>query len=982
MQTLTDSLLQAQQSGNPEPFLRLTFSKTGESDIVVEQDRMLPSSGDATPDSQKAGVVFNNSDGYFTSLDLLGWTAVIELGLRSSAGIEYISLPPLKVISQTFSSIPGVLTCFMHFIGIPDRLQLDVALKDYNNHWSNPKTVKTLIAEILSLGGSLTNGTGTATGAPITLVAGANTVVVTADGTFTIVIPVGSVGKAVSGTATVSGSPVSLVAGSQTITVSGGGAGKTIIITASITELTEEQTANDGFETIYGATNSLVGVARTVTNQTCTKLAFLLKKVGTPGGNVTFSIYKSPWSASDLIQQTTLATSAIPYTTATWQEVTWTTPAVINEKVWFTVEYTGGDAANYVQVAVNSTAVKPYEALVLQSTETRGPLWEDDTSTCAYRYKYTEGTSATNGITCFNHCQPYDAVFDSEDSLIDVYLPAAGFKIPFGGSRLAAVHTLLKFTTCRMIVKTDGKVHIFVPTIALVTTWTSPTSFTEQASPTDWANEANAYDGNTGTDAYSILGVTGWTVFLELTHAALSCDHVKFYARQPGDGYIDIDVYDSVTSAWVDVYEGAYTEDAWVTKSLDRRRTVTKVRMRFSITATGTVSVYEVMFGSDNYAYIYSRGIGGHDFYTKTVRNGLIIPNRITVESFPGTVPFYDGEATSAASYAILPITFPIRAELTSLAQADSIAEAMIAQLEAKADQGRTNVPINLGAEVYDYVKVIDDREADSKIGNIGAVHWAYVPGKSWNTSFTFGEINPTAITGSFQTPPHETISGMTLKEFIEETEATFNRVRDLLKQLFDSRDAIETSMGAPLPFAQWLELQFLAFHVLYPRLANIVEDLTPQLGGDLDTNGKAIAGDLTPDIDATWDLGGAAKRWYYGYIQRLTIGTSLEMDSHSLTNMSTTVDMTNLTDNTQYQNTTNAPILFVVTVTLAATEGATLYADSTTGPTTVRASCYNPSAASSLTTLSFLLPAGWFIKVDVETNSSITRTSRIGVGV
>ena len=76
--------------------------------------------------------------------------------------------------------------------------------------------------------GTLANGTGIAT--PTALVAGANTVTVATEGTFTIWLPSIHTGTAASGTAVVTGSPVSLVGGNNTITVTGTG---TITITCT-----------------------------------------------------------------------------------------------------------------------------------------------------------------------------------------------------------------------------------------------------------------------------------------------------------------------------------------------------------------------------------------------------------------------------------------------------------------------------------------------------------------------------------------------------------------------------------------------------------------------------------------------------------------------------------------------------------------------------------------------------------------------------
>ncbi|MDO8619395.1 MAG: hypothetical protein Q7R49_05650, partial [Candidatus Daviesbacteria bacterium] len=86
---------------------------------------------------------------------------------------------------------------------------------------------------LISLGGgTLTDGTGTATGSPITLVPGANTPTITVAGTFVVNLPVGVTGTAVTDGWTVTGSPVALVAGNNTVTVQVGGVG-TITVTVN-----------------------------------------------------------------------------------------------------------------------------------------------------------------------------------------------------------------------------------------------------------------------------------------------------------------------------------------------------------------------------------------------------------------------------------------------------------------------------------------------------------------------------------------------------------------------------------------------------------------------------------------------------------------------------------------------------------------------------------------------------------------------------
>jgi hypothetical protein len=86
----------------------------------------------------------------------------------------------------------------------------------------SPKVINNTRTLLPSAGSAtLTNGSGTATGSPITLNLGANTVAITGAGSFTVVLPAGFSGVAASSTAAVTGNPVALVAGTQTINVVG-----------------------------------------------------------------------------------------------------------------------------------------------------------------------------------------------------------------------------------------------------------------------------------------------------------------------------------------------------------------------------------------------------------------------------------------------------------------------------------------------------------------------------------------------------------------------------------------------------------------------------------------------------------------------------------------------------------------------------------------------------------------------------------------
>lgn len=213
----------------------------------------------------------------------------------------------------------------------------------------------------------------------------------------------------------------------------------------------------------------------------------------------------------------------------------------------------------------------------------------------------------TATLACYNHCQAYEVVFDSEDSLIDSYRPKDGFRIYTGGSRLAAIKRLLDYTKCVSRYCNDGKVHILQPTIS-----------------------------------------------------------------------------------------------------------------------------------GESYDYQYSLE-SGHTFFSKAYRKTLVIPNYIVVKSNADDDPQYSGFASDAEAYALMPKRQYKATRLQSNAQATSIAEAVLARYQLDAEMGSADVPMNCGAEIFDYIKVTDQREDDYRIGNIGSITRKYLPGK-YTMNFSIGD--------------------------------------------------------------------------------------------------------------------------------------------------------------------------------------------------------------------------------------------------
>lgn len=87
---------------------------------------------------------------------------------------------------------------------------------------------------------------------------------------------------------------------------------------------------------------------------------------------------------------------------------------------------------------------------------------EDDTRTV----KTLLTAIAERTLACFSHTKAYTITFDSEDSLLDTYIPADYFYIAANETRLSAFKKLLATTKSKARIEDDGELHIFDPTIS------------------------------------------------------------------------------------------------------------------------------------------------------------------------------------------------------------------------------------------------------------------------------------------------------------------------------------------------------------------------------------------------------------------------------------------------------------------------------------------------------------------------------------
>ncbi len=121
--------------------------------------------------------------------------------------------------------------------------------------------------------------------------------------------------------------------------------------------------------------------------------------------------------------------------------------------------------------------------------------------------------------------------------------------------------------------------------------WVSPTGWTNGGG---WTNGNRAYDNNITTYASHTApgGVPVWGNWITFTLAApILCNQIKVFGDY-GQGHVDnvqMDVYNTGTSAWETVFTGSTSDAAWFTTPTFTARTVSQMRFRYHYYASGYV---------------------------------------------------------------------------------------------------------------------------------------------------------------------------------------------------------------------------------------------------------------------------------------------------------------------------------------------------------------------------------------------------------
>ena len=204
---------------------------------------------------------------------------------------------------------------------------------------------------------------------------------------------------------------------------------------------------------------------------------------------------------------------------------------------------------------------------------------------------------------------------------------------------------------------------------------------------------------------------------------------------------------------------------------------------------TATIHIFLPTTTGATYDYEYNDALdsSNHNFFIKSVRERLVIPNKVVVMNDPAHDNSYTGNDTDATSYAALNneyITKTIYVNAASNAECTRLAEARMERYQLAAEKGHGLAPMNVGQELFDYIKITDSAANDTRVGNIGSITENYRPG-TFEFEFRFGSLLMTGLAGTL--PPIAT----TTEGGVSGLRSQINSIINYLEGLNDNQQMI-----------------------------------------------------------------------------------------------------------------------------------------------------------------------------------------------
>lgn len=187
----------------------------------------------------------------------------------------------------------------------------------------------------------------------------------------------------------------------------------------------------------------------------------------------------------------------------------------------------------------------------------------------------------------------------------------------------------------------------------------------------------------------------------------------------------------------------------------------TKCKARVENTGgTATIHIFNPADGiihyisGSTYNYEYNDAVAGHNFFDKSVRKRLVIPNKVVVSNHPDHEDSYSGTATDTDSYDALGFWLPeyVYARPANNTIAGLIAAARLQNYQLARERGHGHAMMNVYQEVMDFVLITDSWAADSRKGNIGALTRTYrLTGspRDFGFEFRFGDLALEGLAGT-----------------------------------------------------------------------------------------------------------------------------------------------------------------------------------------------------------------------------------------
>ncbi|KKN71809.1 hypothetical protein LCGC14_0416630 [marine sediment metagenome] len=237
--------------------------------------------------------------------------------------------------------------------------------------------------------------------------------------------------------------------------------------------------------------------------------------------------------------------------------------------------------------------------------------------------------------------------------------------------------------------------------------------------------------------------------------------------------------------------------------------TKTKARVE-NDSGTATIHIFQPTTTGSTYDYEYddAQALTNHNFFNKSVRTRLVLPNKVVVKNHPDHEDSFTGNDTDAASYAALGnqyYTETIYARTASNAECTRLAEARILTHQLNAEKGHGIAPMNVGQEVIDYINITDSAAGDSRAGNIGFLQRNYSQGSAFEFEFRFGRLLTTGLAGTL--PPRGTavdspeLSAMW--DYLEGLNDNQQLIVSALESLFDRTEFTHLSVTEEMEIPQ-----------------------------------------------------------------------------------------------------------------------------------------------------------------------------------